>query len=203
MVDGDRDFYVSYAWGDDRSEAGRAREIVVEQLIEAARRAGIIVHRDRDVLKTGDLISEFMANLTAGDRIFVFISERYVRSFNCMFELSEVWRKCGQDRREFLARVRMFTLPCARIWSQAERAAIAVHWTCEFAAVEALIREHGSNVVGTLGNTQHQKTRQIADTVADLLTLITDTLQAANFDDFIRHGFDGADATATIAAVRP
>lgn len=34
-----------------------------------------------------------------------------------MFELCEVWRNSLQEDEEFRKRIRVYTLPCAKIWS--------------------------------------------------------------------------------------
>src|SRR5262245_65782048 len=69
--------FVSYAWGDDSPE-GRQREQVVERLCERLRDWGYDVVRDRDQMRRGDLISEFMRRIGRGDRVVVVLSEKYL-----------------------------------------------------------------------------------------------------------------------------
>ncbi|MFL9829181.1 toll/interleukin-1 receptor domain-containing protein, partial [Rhodoplanes sp. SY1] len=85
------EYFVSYAWKDDTPE-GREREEIVDRLCDAAEAKGTRILRDKQVLGLGDRISKFMRRLGGGDRVFVVLSEKYLRSRNCMFELSEVWR---------------------------------------------------------------------------------------------------------------
>jgi internalin A len=89
--------YVSYAWGDDRTPEGRAREEIVDRLCHAAIGQGHSILRDKDVLSSGDSISAFMRRIGSGDRIFVIMSDKYLRSPHCMFELSEIWRTSRQE----------------------------------------------------------------------------------------------------------
>ena len=61
--------YVSYAWAD---EGNPDRESQVDALVEQARGKGIDIVRDKDALKAGDRISDFMRKIGGGDRVFVF-----------------------------------------------------------------------------------------------------------------------------------
>jgi internalin A len=111
------EWYVSYAWGDDRTPEGRARKEIVDQLCDAAEAEGHHILRDKDVLSLGDSISAFMRQIGAGDRIFVILSDKYLRSPFCMFELSEIWRTSKQRGKGFLDRVRIYALSRLRTFS--------------------------------------------------------------------------------------
>ena len=91
--------YVSYAQGDDTDE-GRHRVAVVDQLCAAAKAKGTAIRRDAVDMKTGDSITKFMKDLGAGDRVFIVLSGKYLRSAYCMFELYEVWRNCRLDTEQ-------------------------------------------------------------------------------------------------------
>jgi len=110
------EWYVSYAWGDDRTPEGRAREEIVDRVCEAAEAKDHTLLRDKDVLSLSDSISAFMRRIGTGDRVFVILSDKYLRSPHCMFELSEVWRNSRQEERTFLQRVRIYALPDANIF---------------------------------------------------------------------------------------
>jgi hypothetical protein len=84
--------FVSYAWGDDTDE-GREREAAVDLFCNAAKAKGIAIIRDRAAMAPGDRISEFMARIGRGDRVIVFLSDKYLKSTYCMTELFEVWRQ--------------------------------------------------------------------------------------------------------------
>ena len=182
--------YVSYAWGDATPE-GKARDDAVEGLCTSAEAEGIVVMRDKFVVRPGDRLSEFMKQLGNGDRIFVLLSDKYIRSPYCMTELSEVWRNSRQDASEFCRRIRAFTLPCARIRDLSDRVAYGASWKTEHDKVEKLIREHGSGMLGRDGSLQHQMIARIAAETTDLLTMIADVVVPGNFQDFLRYGFDG------------
>jgi internalin A len=115
-------WFVSYAWRDDTSPAGLMREQQVDQACEAACGRGITILRDKDVLHPGDSIERFMRDIGAGDRIFVFLSDKYLKSPFCMFELHEVWRQSRQDAEVLRDRLRLWTLGDANIRTPEDRA---------------------------------------------------------------------------------
>ncbi len=96
--------FVSYAWGDETPE-GRQRAKVVDDLCAALGRQGVKVRRDRDEMRPGDSISEFMDRLTEGDFILAVISDKYLRSEYCMYELFRIYRNCADKPDRFLGKV--------------------------------------------------------------------------------------------------
>jgi internalin A len=148
------EWYVSYAWGDDRTPEGRAREEIVDRVCEAAEAKDHTLLRDKDVLSLSDSISAFMRRIGTGDRVFVILSDKYLRSPHCMFELSEVWRNSRQEERTFLQRVRIYALPDANIFKPTDSppADWAIHWKQEHDELESRARQHGIFVLGELGN---------------------------------------------------
>jgi internalin A len=118
------EWYVSYARGDDRTPEGRTREETSTTVCKAGycvtRRAGL-----------GDNISTFMNR----SRVFEFLSDKYLRSPHCMFELSEVWRTSRQEGEAFLGRMRIYAL--SNIFKPTDWADWAIHWKQEHDALES------------------------------------------------------------------
>ena len=56
-----------------------------------------------------------MRRIGRGDRVFVVLSDKYLRSPYCIFELFEVWRTSRAEDEEFLRRIRVYSLPDAQI----------------------------------------------------------------------------------------
>ena len=191
----ENDWYVSYAWSDDTPE-GREREVIVDRLCAAAEAAGTPILRDKSELSHGDSISAFMRRLGAGSRVFVILSEKYLRSPACMFELSEIWRNCKHDKELFRRTVRVYTLPCATIWTARDRIGHAVHWKTQHKELDDAVKEHGTTI---LGDHDHHALRQMGfffTHVGDMLGTLADTVQPRSFDELVKHGFapddDGA-----------
>jgi hypothetical protein len=97
--------YISYAWAD---KSDPKRDELVEKFCVNASNRGLDIFRDKTTLNHGDLISAFMSNIGTGDIIYIFLSDKYLRSQYCMFELFEIWRNSRQDKKDFLRRVRFF-----------------------------------------------------------------------------------------------
>lgn len=96
--------FFSYAWGDAR-EQGESREKIVNELYESLKKDGYEVVRDKVDLGYKGFITEFMKQIGESSRIIVVVSDKYVRSPYCMFELYEIARNCKFDKKIFRERV--------------------------------------------------------------------------------------------------
>jgi internalin A len=181
------EYFVSYAWGDATAE-GRQREAVVDRLCAAAGERGIAVLRDKTALGVGDSISKFMQRIGRGDRIFVILSDKYLRSPYCMYELLEIWRKSEAEQEKFLERVRVYVLPETKIFKLADRAQYAIHWQDEYEAVHKLVRERGANVLGARGFREFKLMQDFHRWVAEILETVADRLQPRDFDELVKSG---------------
>ncbi|MEI2718947.1 MAG: TIR domain-containing protein [Gemmatimonadales bacterium] len=100
------DTYVSYAWGEDSTEAGRRREEIVNQLCAAVEASGRVIGRDKDRLRGGDSIERFAHEISKAKRIVAIISEKSLNSPYCMaHELFRAFRRCDYQRAEFQEKV--------------------------------------------------------------------------------------------------
>lgn len=75
--------FVSYAWTPESSA-------VVDGLQEALGQEGIRLIRDREEVRFKDSISDFMWRIGKGKCVVVVISDKYLKSKNCMFEMVEI-----------------------------------------------------------------------------------------------------------------
>jgi len=183
------EWYVSYAWGDDLTPDGRAREEIVDNLCEAAAAQGHRILRDKDALSVGDSISVFMRRIGTGGRIFVILSDKYLRSPHCMFELSEVWRTSRQEGEAFLERVRIYALPDANIFTPIAWADWAIYWKKEHDTLEGRARQHGMFVLGELGHRRLTHMRTFYHQVSDILGTLADIVQPRTLQELQRYGF--------------
>ncbi len=181
--------YVSYAWGDDLTPEGRAREAAVRDLCEAAEARGVVVRRDKTTLHTGDRISEFMKRIGAGDRIFVFLSDKYLRSPFCMFELFEIWRNSRQEDKTFLDRIRFYPLPDAKYREWKDWIYWVNFWKQQHDELDEAVKAHGARA-GSAVFERLRRTQTFYTQVSDILALLADSVSPRDFDDFIRHGFE-------------
>jgi internalin A len=124
----EREIYVSYAWSDD----SRA---VVAQIQSAFQNVGLHLRRDQDEIGYKDSIRDFMNRLGQGKCVVVVITEEYLRSQNCMYEILEISRS-----HELRKRVFPLILPSARIFKAADRIRYVGYWEEEIAKLDSAIK---------------------------------------------------------------
>lgn len=116
MSAGMSNVYVSYAWG------GQSEKTVDE--IEAALKArGIPFVRDKAELGYRGRIREFMEEIGRGHAVVVVLSDKYLRSPNCMLELVEIMKNGDMHERIFPV-----VLGDADIYDMARRLQYKKHW---------------------------------------------------------------------------
>lgn len=76
-------FFISYSWAD-----GDIADMVDEEFIKR----GIQLTRDERDLKFKESIKEFMQSIGSHDSVIMLISDSYLKSSNCMYEVVEVMR---------------------------------------------------------------------------------------------------------------
>jgi hypothetical protein len=187
------EWYVSYAWGDNRTAEGRAREEIVDRLCAAASDRRIQILRDKNVLNFGGSISAFMRRIGIGDRVFVVLSDKYLRSPFCMFELSEIWRTSSQEGSDFLKRVRIYALPDAKVWTPMDWTDWAIYWKQEHDVLDGRARQYGATILGEHGHRRLMQLQRFYTQVADILGTLADIVQPRTFEELERYGFENAE----------
>ena len=128
---GPPEVFVSYKWG------GVADELVDEVAGRLAER-GVLVVRDRDEVGYRDSIRAFMSRLGAGTAIVVVVDRAYLRSKNCMFELTEI-----ASRPDFAARIFPIVLPDAEIFDPIQLVGYVSYWEEKRAELDRAMRTVG------------------------------------------------------------
>jgi hypothetical protein len=93
--------YFSYAWRDEKTEAGKNREDLVQKLYTSLEKDGFDVRRDKENCKYGESISDFIKEIGKSDLIIVFVSEKYAKSPYCMQELFLIAQNNKFDKSSF------------------------------------------------------------------------------------------------------
>ena len=180
-------FYVSYAWAD---ESDRTREERVDALCDDAKERGLEIIRDKMKLAPGDVISEFVRQIADGDRVFIFLSEKYLKSPFCMFELFEMWRGSAQKPREFRRKVRFFTIDGVKIAEPEDWLQSTGYWKTRRDKLGLTIDNTGWRDAGVEVIKKYFMMDEFAGRISDVLALFADTVQPRTFEDFVRYGFD-------------
>jgi internalin A len=181
-------FYVSYAWNDDKTPEGREREAIVDRLCAAADARGTPVLRDKNVLRVGDSVSKFMDEIAQGDRVFAILSDKYLRSPFCMYELFAVWRETRRDERDFFERLRIYALPSARIWDMMDRLDHADYWDEQYRKVDEAVKKLGAGKMAGSDLERFKLMGELAHHVGDVLAAIADRIQPRSFEELVQYG---------------
>ncbi|CAG0969049.1 hypothetical protein ANAEL_01076 [Anaerolineales bacterium] len=111
--------FISYAWGEDTHE----REAIVNQLDLSLQRRGVTIIRDKRDLGYKGMIRDFMKRIGEGYCVIVVISDKYLRSKNCMFELVEI-----AANKDFSDRIFPIVLADAKIYEATDRIDYLKYW---------------------------------------------------------------------------
>jgi internalin A len=183
------EYCVSYAWADDTTN-GTTRENIVNELCAAAERRGITILRDKTDMRLGDQISIFMRRLSQSSRVFVILSERYLRSVYCMTELYQVWLNCRGEEKPFLDRIRVYAQPDTKIGDIFERTAHIAWWKQRHDQVRDLVRQHGEDFLSERDYAEFRRMGHFVRVVPEILSSLQDSLRPRSFAELEQYGFE-------------
>jgi len=172
--------FVSYAWNPESCA-------IVDQLQETLGQQGIRLIRDREEVRYKDSIRDFMRRIGQGKCVVVVISEKYLKSENCMFEMVEVAKAQGLRERIF-----PIVLSDANIYKATGRIRYVQHWENEIQELdEALKTVRGDNLTKLQEDLNiYAEIRRlfdgIADTLRDMNALTPDQHEGSGFEELIR-----------------
>jgi hypothetical protein len=188
-------YYVSYAWSDPSDPC---RTETVDRFCDEARRVGINILRDKTALRPGDLISGFMQEMGDGDRVYIFMSDKYLKSPYCMFELFELWRNSQQKQDVFLQRARVFCIEDVKIYQPRDRLSYAEYWIEERKQLRQIIERVSIDSAGEDAIVRYRLMKKFSDEVSDVLAMFADRVQARTFEEFVEYGFEDPPSTAAV-----
>ncbi len=187
---------ISYSWSEEESGSNAG---VVDQFCEALKSAGVPFRRDLRELKLGADIRCFMQSIGAADFLCVFLSDNYLRSKNCMYELLVAWQRSRDDADDFRRRVKVWIMPgMSPIHQVGTRISWLEHWKNEFREVEPDLKEHAASRLSTDTIAEIRRIGEIADNVEAILAFVANTLSprdAAEYQAWIRQEFPQAGGT--------
>lgn len=170
-----KEIFISYAWGGESEE-------IVDQLDQALQAQGLTVVRDKRDLNYKGKIKEFMQRIGQGNCIILVISQKYLKSENCMFELVQI-AKNG----EFFNRIFPIVLDDAKIYKPIERIQYIQHWENQIKELEEAMKSVSSaNMQGFREDIDLYT--EIRSTIAELTNILKDmntlTTQIHSDSDF-------------------
>jgi internalin A len=182
-----KEIFISYAWGDE-TDAGKIRAKVVDGLYAALGKDEFRPVRDRDQMHAGDRISSFISQLTRADLVVAVISEKYLRSTYCMFEIYKLWQR-SQGEPNLLGKILVpIVLPEVKIGNLRERLPYLEYWAGEAESLEALVRN--PRISPSRKSWEEVRlVREFAHHVDGILVFIQDVLMPRKLEVHLDDGF--------------
>lgn len=171
--------YISYAWG----KAGEEKEEIVNQLDRALQERGIKIIRDKRDLSYRGSITQFMEQIGRGLCVIVVVSDKYLRSPNCMFELVEI-----AENKQFHERIFPIVLADADIYDPVKRLVYVKHWEAKRAELaEAMKSVDPANLQGIRDDMDNydrfrDKISGLTSILKDMNTLTPDMHRDSDFE---------------------
>ncbi|MDZ7952623.1 COR domain-containing protein [Nostoc sp. DedQUE09] len=157
----EKEIFISYAWGGESEQ-------FVNQLDETFQAKGIKIIRDKRDLGYKGLIKSFMERIGRGKCAIAVISDKYLKSPNCMFELVQI-AKNG----EFYNRIFPIVLADAQIYKPVARLKYIKHWEDQIKELdEAMKGVSAANLQGF--REEIDQYTEIRNTIAELTNLLKD-----------------------------
>ena len=151
--------FLSYCWNDS-SEADRIYDYF-------KRNQSIELHRDKIDIKKWGSIKEYMQSISNMDYTILLISDSYLKSANCMYEVLEVMRDRNYRDKIFPAVI------YSGIYSPVTRAKYVKHWQDEFKELENTLKEINVQNPGKL-NEDLKRRQDISSNIAEFLDVVAD-----------------------------
>jgi hypothetical protein len=163
MADYEQAVFISYAWGGEPEE-------IVNQIDRTLEQRGIKIIRDKRNLGYKGSIREFMERIGWGNCVIVVISDEYLRSPNCMFELVEI-----AEGKQFHDRIFPVVLNDANIYDPVKRIEYVKYWEVKRAELaEAMMTLDPANLQGL------REDMDLYDRIRDRIAGLTSTLKDMN-----------------------
>lgn len=153
------EIFLSYCWADN--------EIADEIYDKLSMNQGINLHRDKIDIKPWKSIKEYMQSISNMDYTILLISDAYLRSANCMYEVLEIMRDRVYKEKIFPAVIHK------GIYNPQIRAQYVLHWQKQCAELEKALAPLESHNLGSLVHDLKQR-KDIASNVADFLSLVAE-----------------------------
>ncbi len=158
-----KEIFVSYAWGGESEE-------LVNEIDNAFQKNGVNITRDRREVGYRGPIKEFMERLGRGKSIIVVISDKYLKSKHCMYELIQI----AQNQR-FKDRVFPIILRDANFYDAVKRLDYIKYWEERISELDTAMKSvNAANLQG------FREEIDLFDSIRRQIAILTDTLQDMN-----------------------
>jgi TIR domain len=162
--------YFSYAWNDKENPK---REAVVEDLYQSLKTADFDVYRDKEDAGYRASIRNFMQDIGQSTCIIVAISDKYLKSENCMFEMHEIYRNSKLDKGAFYDKIFPIRVESLALNQPKVLMGYFRYWAEKEKEWEELIDAFGRRITSEQQD-QYRRVKEIAHELGDFLAFLND-----------------------------
>lgn len=155
------EIFVSYAEGGESEE-------MVNKLDKTLQENGILILRDKRDLGFKGLISEFMNRIGKGKGIVLVVSDKYLKSPYCMYELLEIHRNL-----EFKERIFPIVMGDANIFEPLPRLQYLKYWRDKKDELDMAIKEFGADAITVIGE-DYKIYKRVFDNFGEVVNILKD-----------------------------
>lgn len=154
-----KEVFLSYCWSDD--DIANSIYDYLKNILD------VEIHRDKIDIGAWESIKEYMQSIPQMDYVILLISDSYLKSANCMYEVLEVLRDRNFRNKIFPAVIN------TSIYNPVTRASYVRYWQQQCKELEESLQGIRLQNIGKLG--EDLKRRQnIASNIAEFLDVISD-----------------------------
>lgn len=178
-VDQSRIFF-SYAWNKD--------EELIRKLYKSLKKDGFNVVQDKEDLRYKGTISNFMTEIGKANFVIVAISDKYLRSRFCMFELYEIYRNTEMNKEEFGKRLFPLRTEEIDLGNPDIRNTYVDFWEAEEKEWEKRISDNSDSITEEDAK-QSQFVRRLVAEIGNILSCLSD-INALNINQLSENDFE-------------
>lgn len=180
--------YMSYAWA-VTTEEGVDGDDIASKFYDSFSQDGFDVRRDSENIDYGDSIQKYMEELGEGQAIAVFLSEKYFKSPNCMFELLQIAKNCRWNEDEFVRKVYPIALHQMKMTEPEFLGPLFTYWDNKEEEWKKLIQNNSGSIRSDMYK-KYDVVKEVKAQISDLISWLDKinrgslpTLEESNFED--------------------
>jgi len=155
----DNKIFISYCW---------KNKTIVDEIDESFAKDGVILIRDKRNTEYKDSFKEFMKRIRSTDSVLMIVSDAYLKSKNCMYEVLETLKD-----ENYKERIYPIILSDAKIYSPAERLNYLDYWKNEYSSLKKSISKHSPEEVISV-TSDLKIMRNINGSIVDFISIVSD-----------------------------
>ena len=156
--------FFSYKWDDKE---------LINKIYTCLKAKGINVIKDKENLRYRGSISSFMTDLGNAKFVIVAVSDKYLKSINCMKELYHIYSNAGMNKDEFQQRIFPIPVNALDLSKSAVYNPYIQYWKQEEEKREIEINEN-NDTVNVEQNNELQFVRRLVNEIGNLLIYLSD-----------------------------